>query len=89
MSSVDSREFPLTGPASSGRLGPPDGFEDPIWIAESYLSGSGGMMEHEAELFVEGARKAGLRAWAAGLKDNPNLIRAKSCDEERAKSSEG
>ena len=33
---------------------------DPTWIAERYLSEAGGYAEKEAELFVNGARKAGL-----------------------------
>ena len=35
---------------------------DPTWIAERYLSEAGGYAEKEAELFVNGARKAGLPA---------------------------
>ncbi len=50
---------------------------DPAWIAERHLSNVGGVMEHEAELVVGGARKAGLAACvtAAELKQHPNLIR--------------
>ena len=60
---------------------------DPTWIAERYLSEAGGYAEKEAELFVNGARKAGLPACvpADKLKDMPNLIRVKSCDQQRAK----
>jgi TolB-like protein len=60
---------------------------DPSWIAERYLSDSGGYAEKEAELFVNGARKAGLPACvpADKLKVMPNLIRVKSCDQQRAK----
>ena len=60
---------------------------DPTWIAERYLSDAGGFAEKEAELFVDGARKAGLPDCvpADKLKDMPNLIRVKSCDEQRAK----
>jgi TolB-like protein/class 3 adenylate cyclase len=60
---------------------------DPNWIAELYLSDGGGYAEKEAELFVTGARKAGLPDCvpADKLKDMPNLIRVKSCDEQRAK----
>jgi tetratricopeptide (TPR) repeat protein len=60
---------------------------DPTWIAERYLSDSGGFAEKEAQLFVNGARKAGLPDCvpADKLKDMPNLIRVKSCDEQRAK----
>ncbi len=60
---------------------------DPTWIAERYLSEAGGYAEKEAELFVDGARKAGLPACvpADKLKDMPNLSRVKSCDQQRAK----
>ena len=60
---------------------------DPTWIAERYLSEAGGYAEKEAELFVDGARKAGLPACvpADKLKDMPNLIHVKSCDQQRAK----
>jgi hypothetical protein len=60
---------------------------DPTWTAERYLSEAGGYAEKEAELFVTGARKAGLPDCvpADKLKDRPNLIRVKSCDQQRAK----
>jgi tetratricopeptide (TPR) repeat protein len=60
---------------------------DPTWIAEQFLSTSGGYAEKEAELFVEGARKAGLPDCvpAEKVKDLPNLVHVKSCDEQRAK----
>ena len=60
---------------------------DPAWTAERYLSEAGGYAEKEAELFVNGARKAGLSDCvpAVTLKDMPNLIRVKSCDQQRAK----
>ena len=59
------------------------------WIAERYLIEAGGYAEKEAELFVNGARKAGLPDCvpADKLKDMPNLIRVKSCDQQRAKMS--
>jgi hypothetical protein len=43
--------------------------------------------EKQAELFVDGARKAGLPACvpADKLKNMPNLSRVKSCDQQRAK----
>ena len=43
--------------------------------------------DKEAELFVNGARKAVLPDCvpADKLKDMPNLIHVKSCDEQRAK----
>jgi TolB-like protein/class 3 adenylate cyclase/Tfp pilus assembly protein PilF len=60
---------------------------DPTWIAERYLSEAGGYAEKEAQLFVNGARMAGLPACvpADKLKQMPNLIRVKSCNEDRAK----
>jgi Tfp pilus assembly protein PilF len=60
---------------------------DHTWTAERYLSDGGGYPEKEAELFVIGARKAGLPDCvpADKLKDMPNLIRVKSCDQQRAK----
>ncbi len=62
---------------------------DPAWNAERYLSEGGGYAEKEAELFVNGARKAGLPDCvpAEKLKDIPNLIRVKSCDQRRGKTS--
>jgi len=54
---------------------------DPTWIAEQYLSEAGGYAEKEAELFVDGALKAGLPACVPADK----LIRVKSCDLQRAK----
>lgn len=63
---------------------------DPTWIAERYLSEGGGYAEKEAELFVNGARKAGLPDCvpADKLKDMRNLIRVKSCNQQRAKISD-
>ena len=60
---------------------------DPTWIAERYLIDGGGWAEKEAELFVDGARKAGLPACvpADKLKDMPNKSRVKSCEQQRAK----
>src|SRR5262245_12141169 len=59
----------------------------PTWIAERYLIEGGGYADKEAELFVDGARKAGLPACmpADKLKDMPNPWRVKSCDQQRAK----
>jgi TolB-like protein len=64
---------------------------DPTWTAERYLSEAGGYAEKEAELFVNGARKAGLPACipADKLKDMPHPISVKSCDEERARQATG
>ena len=60
---------------------------DPTWIAERYLSEAGGYPDNEAELFVNGARKSGIPDCvpADKLKDIPNLIHVKSCDQQRAK----
>ncbi|MDX2307276.1 MAG: hypothetical protein NW216_03455 [Hyphomicrobium sp.] len=60
---------------------------DPAWNAERYLSEGGGYPDKEAELFVDGARKAGLPACMTGdkLPDHPNFIRVKSCDLERSR----
>ncbi len=60
---------------------------DPNWIAEKYLSEGGGYAEREAELFIDGARKAGLAACVTAdqAKGVPSLIRVKSCDQQRAK----
>jgi TolB-like protein len=64
---------------------------DPAWNAERYLSEAGGYAAKESELFVNGARKAGLADCvpADTLKDMPNLIRVKSCDEQRARQTTG
>jgi TolB-like protein/Tfp pilus assembly protein PilF len=60
---------------------------DPNWNAERYLSEAGGYLDKEAELFVNGARRAGLNACVAPaqLKEMLSLIRVKSCDAERAR----
>lgn len=60
---------------------------DPAWSAERYLSDGGGYADKEAQLFVDGARKAGLSDCVGSdkLKDMPNLIRVKSCDQKRGK----
>jgi hypothetical protein len=65
--------------------------QDPGWTAEKFLTKWSVVGEHETEQVAEGARKAGLRACAtaAELKDNPNMIHVKSCDEERAKPATG
>ena len=55
---------------------------DPTWTAERYLSEAGGYAEKEAELFVDGARKAGLPACVPADK---LMSRVKSCDQQRAK----
>lgn len=62
---------------------------DPAWNAERYLSEAGGYAEREAELFVDGARKAGLSdcVLPEKVKDMVNFIRVRSCDQLRAKKS--
>ncbi|MDQ8700752.1 hypothetical protein [Hyphomicrobium sp. LHD-15] len=59
---------------------------DRTWIAEKYLGEAGGFADKEADVFVSGARKAGLPDCVPSdkLKDLPNLIRVKSCDQKRA-----
>jgi TolB-like protein len=58
---------------------------DPSWIAERHTNNGGGGAEKQAELFVDGARRAGLPACvpADRLRDMPNLIRVKFCDQQR------
>jgi hypothetical protein len=58
---------------------------DPAWNAERYLSETGGYADKAAELFVEGARKAGLSDCVSPdeLKTKPEFIRVKSCDRQR------
>jgi TolB-like protein len=58
---------------------------DPAWNAERYLGERGGYPERQAEVFVEGARRAGLPACLSmgALKDMPNFVRVKSCDAQR------
>ena len=64
---------------------------DPDWTVEKYLSESGGYPEDVAILFVKGARKAGVAACVPANKVSamPNLIRLKTCDEERAQQAGG
>jgi TolB-like protein/Tfp pilus assembly protein PilF len=64
---------------------------DPDWTVEKYLSDSGGYPEDMAMLFVEGARKAGVAACvpAEKMPSMPNLVRLKTCDEERARPASG
>lgn len=59
----------------------------PSWIAEAYLSESGGYQDREAERFIEGARLAGLNACAPAraLVNDPSFIPVKSCNSWRAK----
>lgn len=59
----------------------------PYWVAEVYLSESGGYQDREAERFIEAARLAGLDTCAPArtIGDNPKFIPVKSCSEQRAK----
>lgn len=59
----------------------------PTWIAEVYLSESGGYRDHEAELFIDGARRAGLEACAPAqaIVNHSSFVPVKSCTEWRAK----
>jgi TolB-like protein len=62
---------------------------DPKWSAEQWASDQGGFeRDEDAEILVEGVRKAGIRAClsAAELKERPATLTLKSCDAERAKS---
>jgi TolB-like protein/lipopolysaccharide biosynthesis regulator YciM len=64
---------------------------DPDWTVERYLSDGGGYPEEVAILFVEGARKAGVSACVPAGKIGaiPNLVRLKTCDEERIRRVDG
>jgi TolB-like protein/Tfp pilus assembly protein PilF len=59
---------------------------DPNWSVEKYLSDGGGFLDHVAMLFIDAARKAGVRACVppAELSSTPKLIHIKTCDAERA-----
>jgi TolB-like protein len=64
---------------------------DPDWTVEKYLSDGGGYPEEMAILFVEGARRAGVAACvpAQKISSMPNLIRLRTCEEERARRADG
>jgi tetratricopeptide (TPR) repeat protein len=65
---------------------------DPAWSAEGWISSQGGFArERETDLFANGARKAGLPMCVPEekLKEQPNLLRLKACDEQRAKGVSG
>jgi transglutaminase-like putative cysteine protease len=64
---------------------------DPDWTVEKYLSDGGGYPEDVAILFVEGARKAGIAACVPARKVSsmPNLVRLRTCNEERARRVDG
>jgi hypothetical protein len=55
---------------------------DPTWIAERHLIGTGSA-EKQAELLVDGARKAGLPACVPADKLKDMDSRVKSCDQQR------
>jgi TolB-like protein/Flp pilus assembly protein TadD len=59
---------------------------DPAWVAERYLSETGGYPDREADIFVEGARKAGIGDCVAAdrIGQMPELRRVASCDRLRA-----
>jgi TolB-like protein len=60
---------------------------DPNWSVEKYLSDGGGYPDDAAMLFVEGARKAGVRACVppSEVASEQTFIHIKACDEERAR----
>jgi TolB-like protein/Tfp pilus assembly protein PilF len=64
---------------------------DPSWTVEKYLSDWGGYPDNAAMLFVEGARKADVRACASAseVASRPNFIHIKACDDERARQAAG
>jgi Tfp pilus assembly protein PilF len=64
---------------------------DPNWSVEKYLSDGGGYPDDTAMLFVEGARKAGVRACAPAdeVSSTPNFVPIKACDAERGRQAAG
>jgi class 3 adenylate cyclase/TolB-like protein len=60
---------------------------DPNWSVEQWNSDVGGLDEGQLNRLIVGANKAGLPICIsdANAKENPRLIRLKTCDEERAK----
>ncbi|HEU4475433.1 MAG TPA: tetratricopeptide repeat protein [Methyloceanibacter sp.] len=82
----------MTGDTSGARIAAAEVERlDPDWSVEKYLSEGGGYPEDVAILFVKGARKAGVAACVPANKVSamPNLIRLKTCDEERAQQAGG
>ena len=60
---------------------------DPNWSVEAWISAQGGFArEKEVNLFLEGARKAGLPTCVSAdeLKQRQDLLRLKACDAQRA-----
>jgi TolB-like protein/Tfp pilus assembly protein PilF len=64
---------------------------DPNWSVEQYLSANGGYPDDAAMLFVEGAKKAGIKACAPAseVSSTPNFVHIKTCDEERSQQPTG
>jgi tetratricopeptide (TPR) repeat protein len=64
---------------------------DPDWSVEKYMSDGGGFPDNAAQLFIGGARKAGVAACVPTEKVAalPDLIHIKACDEERARQAGG
>ncbi len=60
---------------------------DPNWTVEKYLSDNGGMPDNIGQIFTEGAAKAGVPPCIPDekLSTGPEIIRAKWCDERRAR----
>ena len=59
---------------------------DPDWSAEGWISAQGGFArDKESNLFAEGAQKAGLPMCVTEIRvrQQPNMLRLKSCDEQR------
>lgn len=64
---------------------------DAGWNAEQYLSQAGGFADAAAELFVDGARKAGISDCVTVdvLNGTPAFMRVPSCDRQRASAHAG
>jgi tetratricopeptide (TPR) repeat protein len=64
---------------------------DADWSVEEYLSDNGGFPDRLANIFIDGAKKAGVTPCvpADKLTQLPNLIRARTCDEERVRNGKG
>jgi hypothetical protein len=59
---------------------------DPDWSAEGWISAQGGFVQDkESNLFANGAQRAGLPMCVTDvkLKQQPNMLRLKVCDEQR------
>jgi TolB-like protein/Tfp pilus assembly protein PilF len=64
---------------------------DPRWSVEQYVSANGGFPDDVAMLFVEGARRAGVKACAPAdeVLSTPNFVHIKACNEERTRQAAG